>query len=379
MKKILLLVILALTIQTINASVIATGIVSIPAGTPAGNYTIKCEICEILNSTNCDIAIVTVPVWATTIVANNDTGLTINGSVGGISYYNILDNDTFEGVYITNPDLVTITLITSTNPGIKLNGSQVVVDAGTPAGDYILEYKICEKLNSNNCDTATVTVTVNSQIEAQDDTITNIDSTTGNANAGNVLSDNGKGNDTLNGSNVTIDQVNLTVTTPATPINGRPVPSINTTTGQVSVPPGTPAETYTIVYQICEKNTNNCDSATVTIEVAVVLGCQSIVVHNAFSPNGDNKNATFVIDNITDICYIDNTVEIYNRWGVLVYETKNYDNTNKFFDGNSGGRITIKQSEGLPTGTYFYILNYTSNETGALKTFRKEGYLYLTR
>jgi len=145
------------------------------------------------------------------------------------------------------------------------------------------------------------------------------------------------------------------------------------------VPPGTAAATYFIDYEICEKNTNNCDSATVTIEVAVVLGCQSIVVHNAFSPNGDNKNATFVIDNITDICYIDNTVEIYNRWGVLVYETKNYDNTTKFFDGNSGGRTTIKQSEGLPTGTYFYILNYTSNETGALKTFRKEGYLYLTR
>jgi hypothetical protein len=266
MKKILLLVILALTIQTINASVIATGIVSIPAGTQAGNYTIKCEICEILNSTNCDIAIVTVPVWATTIVANNDTGLPINGSVGGISYYNILDNDTFDGELITNPNLVTITLITSTNPGITLNGASVVVAAGTPAGDYTLVYEICSKSTPYTCDTATVTVAVNNQIDAQDDTITDIDGTIGNPNAGNVL-----GNDTLNGSDVAIEQVDLQIITPATSIGSAPVPSINTTTGKVSVPPGTAAGTYTIVYQICEKNTNNCDDATATVTIGVTF------------------------------------------------------------------------------------------------------------
>jgi hypothetical protein len=42
-------------------------------------------------------------------------------------------------------------------------------------------------------------------------------------------------------------------------------------------------------------------------------------VHNAFSPNGDGVNEMFTIDNIDDtICYPENTVEIYNRWGVLV-------------------------------------------------------------
>jgi gliding motility-associated-like protein len=352
-----------------------TGQVSVPAGTPAGNYTIVYQICEKLNPNNCDSAIVTVSVWATTIVANDDSGLTINGSVGGISYYNILDNDTFEGVYITNPDLVTITLITSTNPGITLNGSQVVVAAWTPAGDYTLVYEICEKLNPNNCDTATVTVAVNNQIDAQDDTITDIDGTTGNANAGNVL-----GNDTLNGSNVAIGQVKLTITTPATSIGGAPVPDIDSI-GQISIPPGTAGGTYTIVYQICDViNLTNCDDAIVTIDVATVLGCQSIVVHNAFSPNGDNKNATFVIDNIEDTaCYPENTVEIYNRWGVLVFETKNYSTTNNF-DGTSRGRTTISQSSGLPTGTYYYILNYTSyDNNNKIQTNKKDGYLYLTR
>jgi hypothetical protein len=51
----------------------------------------------------------------------------------------------------------------------------------------------------------------------------------------------------------------------------------------------------------------------------IVLGCGTVLVHNAFSPNGDGVNEMFTIDNIDDtICYPENTVEIYNRWGVLV-------------------------------------------------------------
>jgi hypothetical protein len=89
----------------------------------------------------------------------------------------------------------------------------------------------------------------------------------------------------------------------------------------------------------------------------------------------------FFIDNIEDTnCYPDNTVEIYNRWGVLVYETKNYNNTTNFFAGTSRGRTTINQSVDLPSGTYFYVLNYTSfGETGKTQVNTKNGYLYLTR
>ena len=113
----------------------------------------------------------------------------------------------------------------------------------------------------------------------------------------------------------------------------------------------------------------------------VVLGCGTILVHNAFSPNGDAFNQKFVIDNIDDaICYPENTVEIYNRWGVLVFETKNYNNETNYFDGTSSGRTTISQSSGLPTGTYFYILNYTSFDgNNNIVTNKKDGYLYLSK
>ncbi|MGO4822781.1 MULTISPECIES: DUF7507 domain-containing protein, partial [unclassified Flavobacterium] len=119
----------------------------------------------------------------------------------------------------------------------------------------------------------------------------------------------------------------------------------------------------------------------VTVEAAIVLGCGTVLVHNAFSPNGDGINEVFIIDNIDDIlCYPDNSVQIYNRWGILVYETLNYNNNSNAFNGTSYGRTTIKQSSGLPTGTYYYILNYTSvGGTGELQTNRKEGYLYLNK
>ncbi|RVT74997.1 DUF11 domain-containing protein, partial [Flavobacterium sufflavum] len=120
---------------------------------------------------------------------------------------------------------------------------------------------------------------------------------------------------------------------------------------------------------------------TVVVEKAQVLGCGTIVVHNAFSPNGDEFNDKFKIDNIEDtLCYPENSVEIYNRWGILVYETKGYDNVNNVFKGYSEGRVTVDKNAGLPTGTYFYVLKYTAvGLQGETITKQEQGYLYLTR
>jgi gliding motility-associated-like protein len=364
----------------------ATGIVSIPAGTPAGTYTIKYEICEKLNIGNCDPAFITIPVSAAAIVAQDDTLAATNGANGSTNAGNVLlangnGPDTLNSIAVTASQVIIKVLdsagTTGVFPTLDTTSGVVTVPANTPAGSYTIHYQICEELNPGNCDDANVTVPVTAAvIDAVNDTILDIDGTIGNPNAGNVLS-----NDTLNGSNLTIAQVILTITEVATSIGGAPVPVVSPT-GQISVPPGTAAGTYTIKYAICESsNQTNCDSAIVTIEVAVVLGCESIVVHNAFSPNGDEKNAVFIIDNIEDTaCYPENTVEIYNRWGVLVFETKNYNNRDKVFDGTSRGRTTISQSSGLPTGTYYYILNYTSFDgNNNIQTNKKDGYLYLTR
>jgi len=328
------------------------------------------------------------------LVAQDDTiaggnGATGNANAGTILNNNGNGNDTLNGVNLT----ITQLNLTVTTPAIPIGAGPVpsintttgliTVPAGTPAGIYTIIYQICEKANPTNCDSATVTITVIAAIIANDDNFVDVDGTTGNPNVGNVLNNNG--NDTLNGVNVSINQVNMTVTTPATSIGGAPVPTLNTTTGQISVLVGTAAGTYTIVYQICEKlNPTNCDSAIVTVNVGEVLGanCEAVVIHKALTPNNDGINDLLVIDGAENlICYPSGiSVEIYNRWGVLVYETSKYSNTDNYFDGYSKGRTTISKSEGLPTGTYFYILNYESSDgKGNNQINKKEGFIYLSR
>ncbi len=71
-----------------------TGEVTVAPGTPAGTYTFTYQICEILNPTNCDDALVTVVVTPPDILAVDDdfSGNPINGMDGGVAG-NVLDND----------------------------------------------------------------------------------------------------------------------------------------------------------------------------------------------------------------------------------------------------------------------------------------------
>ncbi len=70
-------------------------------------------------------------------------------------------------------------------------------------------------------------------------------------------------NDTFNGSPFTLgNEANITTVTNNTPL------VIDTTTGSVTVPPNTPAGTYTETYTICENlNPTNCNDANVTVTV----------------------------------------------------------------------------------------------------------------
>ena len=106
----------------------------------------------------------------------------------------------------------------------------------------------------------------------------------------------------------------------------------------------------------------------------IVLAACDITVYNAVSPNDDSSNDFLFIDGIE--CYPNNSVEIYNRWGVLVYEETGYNNALKSFKGVSEGRNTVNRNELLPDGTYFYILKYTDEEN---KKHDRSGYLYLNR
>ncbi|MCH7415930.1 hypothetical protein MM213_20715, partial [Belliella sp. R4-6] len=141
-------------------------------------------------------ATVTVTVTAPAIEANDDDFGPINGTTGGTVPGNVLDNDTLNGDPV-NPDDVILTPINvdPDSPVVINPDGTVTVAPNTPAGDYEVEYSICEVLNPDNCDTATVTVTVTAPgIVANDDDFGPINGTTGGTIPGNVLD-----NDTLNG------------------------------------------------------------------------------------------------------------------------------------------------------------------------------------
>ncbi|MDP1623711.1 MAG: Ig-like domain-containing protein, partial [Bacteroidales bacterium] len=238
-----------------------TGEVTVDPGTAAGTYYITYEICEALNPANCDQALVTVVVSAAPILANADYGTTVNGYTGGTSFTNVLGNDLLNGLAVI-PSEVTLTTVSSTSAGVTLSGTNVVVAAGTAAGNYTLIYKICEVLNPTNCDTAIVYVPVSAaSIAANDDDATGspVNGYTGGTAVSNVLD-----NDLLNG--VAVIPSEVVITAVSDPADGV---TLNTVTGEVTVDPGTAAGTYYITYQICEAlNPANCDPALVTVVVS---------------------------------------------------------------------------------------------------------------
>ncbi len=97
------------------------------------------------------------------------------------------------------------------------------------------------------------------------------------------------------------------------------------------------------------------------------------VINEIITPDNDGTNDEFLIDNIES--FPNNTVQIYNRWGIIVYEMNGYDNVTNTFKGVSNGRVTISTDSKLPVGTYFYIIKYNNNGDN----LNKAGYLYINR
>ncbi|MCP4522275.1 MAG: gliding motility-associated C-terminal domain-containing protein [Cytophagales bacterium] len=69
-----------------------------------------------------------------------------------------------------------------------------------------------------------------------------------------------------------------------------------------------------------------------------------VLIPNGFSPNGDDLNEEWIIQDIED--YPEALVKVFNRWGDVVYVTYGYLND---WDGTKDG-------EPLPNATYYYVV-----------------------
>ncbi|CAN5402667.1 hypothetical protein BH11BAC2_BH11BAC2_06610 [soil metagenome] len=121
---------------------------------------------------------------------------------------------------------------------------------------------------------------------------------------------------------------------------------------------------YTTIFTVQVTDTNGCS---VMDSVSVTVQCDTLDVPNGFSPNGDGINDFFVIGGL--IRYPDGLLQIFNRWGNLVYKMKHYDNT---FNGFSN-IDRIKLGKELPDGTYYFIFDPNNGESA------KTGYVILRR
>ena len=334
------------------------GTITVASNTAVGFYTVSYTICATRGGDRaCATSFIEVrvvsPTATDTIEVNGETFTYTGTQLVG----NVLTNEKLNGVINPSVNSVTITATTlsGTAPFIKLSTGEVMVPPHTPAGTYVIDYSVSVKGNANVYGTASVVVIVpatptstvapiaaDDRVETTRNTPVTID----------VLA-----NDTPNGATAP------TVVT--APLNGTAV--VNTD-GTIEYTPRTGFKGVdTLVYELC--NAGGCATATVSIEVT-----HKLIAYNGVSVNGSEKNNHFHIAGIE--AYPDNTVRIYNRWGVKVFEVQHYDNVRNVFKGISEGRVTVEAADKLPQGTYYYVIEYV-DENNQKQTM--VGWLYLKK
>ena len=100
---------------------------------------------------------------------------------------------------------------------------------------------------------------------------------------------------------------------------------------------------------------------------------EPILVTQLVTPNGDGKNEFLWINGVDRIP--NNSLKIFNRWGVAIYEGTGYNNQNNVFDGRSKGRSTLSADDYVPAGVYFYIFEYQNNQ----ENITDSGYIYVSK
>ncbi|MDC7999751.1 gliding motility-associated C-terminal domain-containing protein, partial [Aequorivita todarodis] len=303
------------------------------------------------------------------------------------------DVTTFTAVYtITQTDVDT---------GLVIN--QATADGTAPNGDMVSDQSDDNSYLEND-PTTTVLCENNPSISIEKTGEFNDNDGNGAADVGETIS---YAFAVTNTGNVTLYNIMITDPLPGIEISGGPIAQLE--------PGETDSTTFTATYVITQQDIDNgevVNQATVTAEdiegtivtddsddptdltnndnngdgepddpTVVVLPevlDTTFEIFNGITPNGDGYNDYFWIKGIHN--WPNNNVKIFNRWGVLVYETDGYGRGDKdsenTFRGISEGRVTVQKNEELPTGTYFYILTFHGENPGKDSY---NGYLYINR
>jgi gliding motility-associated-like protein len=100
----------------------------------------------------------------------------------------------------------------------------------------------------------------------------------------------------------------------------------------------------------------------------IIVESSGVKIPNAFSPNGDGENDRFVIKKSPAQII---KIQVFSRWGTLVYERDNYDGE---WDGKGTG---VMEGQDLLSGTYYYLIQVRTSSNAVPKEYT--GYITLKR
>ena len=342
----------------------ADGRITVKEGIAIGTYIYYYTIIDKSNNNQTSSAKATIKVVS--FVAQQDEYSMTNTKDREQKTPSVITNDEMDGKKppVIGTD-VTLTPGTPSHPNLQMNpDGTITIAPNTPDGTYTYEYTICRVSAPGDCKTAKAIIELHPALEANDDDYSArpINTVQQPIVVGNVLD-----NDTLAGAKIT-DPTKVAITL----IDNDGLNGVSfAPNGEITVPQGANEGTYRVRYNLCmAQQLSVCDDAVVTI---VITKNKPLTIYNGVSSNSDGKNDGFTIEGIE--AYPKNTLKIFNRWGVLVYQKEGYTNAEPF-DGYSNGRSTVEQGKRLPQGTYYYILDY---QDSVGQTHNHSGWLYLKK
>lgn len=117
-------------------------------------------------------------------------------------------------------------------------------------------------------------------------------------------------------------------------------PSLHINNTRILNPAVTPTEDIT--YRFHVTSNKGCGASTDDVIIKVY---DKINIPNAFSPNGDGVNDTWIIEPLE--LFGDTETQVFNRYGQVIFQSRGY---NKPWDGK-------RNSQPLPTGVYYYTID----------------------
>ena len=99
--------------------------------------------------------------------------------------------------------------------------------------------------------------------------------------------------------------------------------------------------------------TNQCGISSDSFKLDFIDCNVDLIIPNIFTPNGDGYNDYFFIKNFE---YWNIDLQIFNRWGAIVYQNNTYKNT---WDGKD-----------VSDGVYFYVIKATNSINGVEKQYK---------